>query len=84
MPPDTKAPPPRRLSNAQIEQQIQDKLKSESELANTNVSVKADGKSVQLSGTVDTDHQHDLALRIAAVYSGDRTVVDKIQVRRQT
>jgi hypothetical protein len=83
MPPDTKAPPPQGLSTAQVEQQIQDKLNREPVLANANVGVKTDGKSVTLTGTVDTDAQHDLALRIAQSYAGDRTIVDKITVRGQ-
>jgi hypothetical protein len=83
MPPDTKAPPPQGLSTAQVEQHIQDKFNSEPVLANTNVGVKTDDKSVTLTGTVDTDAQHDLALRIAQSYAGDRTIVDKITVRGQ-
>jgi hypothetical protein len=83
MPPDTKAPPPQALSTAQVEQRIQDKLKSEPALANTNVEVKSDNKSVTLTGTVDRDAQHDLALRIAQSYAGDRKIVDKIKVRGQ-
>jgi osmotically-inducible protein OsmY len=83
MPPDTKAPAPQGLSTAQVEQQIQDKLNREPILANTNVGVKTDDKSVTLTGTVDTDAQHDLALRIAQSYAGDRTIVDKITVRGQ-
>lgn len=42
IPPDTKAPPPRALSTAQIEQHIQDMLSSEPALANTNLVVKPD------------------------------------------
>jgi osmotically-inducible protein OsmY len=83
MPPDTKAPAPQGLSTAEVEQQIQDKLNREPILANTNVGVKTDDKSVTLTGTVDTDAQHDLALRIAQSYAGDRTIVDKITVRGQ-
>jgi len=83
MPPDTKAPPPQALSTAQVEQQIQDKLNSEPALANTNVGVKTDGKSVTLTGRVDTNAQHDLALRIAQSYAGDRKIVDQIKVRKQ-
>jgi osmotically-inducible protein OsmY len=71
------------LSTAQVEQQIQNKFNSEAILANTNVGVKTDDKSVTLTGTVDTDAQHDLALRIAQSYAGDRTIVDKITVRGQ-
>jgi hypothetical protein len=84
MPPDTKAPPPRGLSAAEVEQQIQDKFKSEPGLANTEIGVKANAKSVTLTGSVDTEKQHDLALRIARSYAGDRKVVDKIKVRGQS
>src|SRR5437588_6659102 len=50
MPPDTKAPPAQGLSSPQVEQQIQDKLNGEPALANTNVGVKANDKSVTLTG----------------------------------
>ena len=83
MPPDTKAPPPQELSAAQVEQQILDKLNGEPDLANTNMRVKADDRSVTLTGTVNTERQHDLALRIAQSYAGDRKIVDKIEVRGQ-
>ena len=82
MPPDTKAPP-QDLSAAQVEQQIQDKLNSEPDLANTNMRVKADDESVMLTGTVNTEKQHGLALRIAQSYAGQRKIVDKIQIREQ-
>lgn len=80
MPPDTKAPPPQRLSTAQVQRQIQDKLKSDPALANASVKVKADDKAVTLSGKVDTEGQHELALRIAQSYAGNRVIVDKIKI----
>jgi hypothetical protein len=83
MPPDTKAPPPQALSTAQIGQQIQDMLNNESALADTNLAVKADDQSVRLTGTVATEAQHGLALRIAQSYAGDRKIVDEIKVRGQ-
>lgn len=83
MPPDTEAPPPRALSTAQIGQQIQEMLNSEPALADTSLAVKADDQSVTLTGTVTTEAQHDLALRIAQSYAGDRKIVDKIKVRGQ-
>ena len=61
----------------------QDKLKSEPALANTKLGVKANAKSVTLTGLVDTERQHDLALRIAQSYAGDRKIVDKIKIRGQ-
>lgn len=84
MPPDMKAPPPQTLSTTEIQQQIQDKLNSEPALANTHVGVKTDDMSVTLTGTVETEEQHDLALRIAQSYAGDRKIVDKIKLVGRT
>jgi BON domain len=84
MPPDTKAPPPETLPSADVEQQIQKKLATEPLLAKTNLNASVDDKSVVLSGTVADERQHELALRIAESYSGDRRIVDKIQVRKRT
>jgi hypothetical protein len=83
MPPDTKAPPPQDLSASEVEQRIQDKLNHEPALANTEIGVKIDAKSVTLTGSVDTEKQHDLALRIAQSYAGHRKIVDKIKVQGQ-
>jgi hypothetical protein len=84
MPPDQKAPPPEALSPSQVQHQIQAHFQKESALANSNLTVKADDTSVVLTGTVESDVQHDLALRIAQYYAGDRKVVDKINIQRQT
>jgi osmotically-inducible protein OsmY len=46
-----------------------------------NLAVKADDKSVTLTGTVDTQRQHDLALSIAQSHAGDRKVVDQIKIK---
>jgi glucose/arabinose dehydrogenase len=80
MPPDQKAPPPQALSTSEVEQQIQEHFNAEPALANTNVGVKADESSVILTGTVDSDLQHDLALRIVRSYAGNRKLLDQIQV----
>jgi Flp pilus assembly secretin CpaC len=84
LPPDQKAPPPQALSTTQVELQIREHFNAEPELANSNVQIKADESSVVLSGTVASDVQHALALRIAQSYAGDRKIVDKITVRQQT
>ena len=81
MPPDQMAQP---LSTTQVQEQIQDGLNSEPALSNSKVSVKTSEKSVVLSGTVDSETQHELALRIAQAYAGDRKIVDKIKVQQQT
>ena len=83
MPPDTKAPPPQDLSDSEVEQQIRDKLNGEPALANTEIGVKIDATSVTLTGSVDTERQRDLALRIAQSYAGQRKVVDKIKIQGQ-
>ena len=84
MPPDTKAPAPEKLNSAEVQQQIQKKLTTEPVLAQTNLRVKVDDDSVVLSGTVDDERQHDLALRIAQSYAGDRRIVDNIQIAQRT
>ena len=84
MPPDQEPQPSQGLSTAQVQQQIQQGLNSEPTLANTNVSVKTDESAVVLTGTVDSEKQHDLAVRIAQSFAGDRQVVDKIKIRQQT
>ena len=83
MPPDTKAPPPQDLSASEVEKQIQDKLNREPTLANTEIGVKIDAKSVTLTGSVNTENQRDLALRIAQAYAGHRKILDKIKIQRQ-
>jgi hypothetical protein len=85
MPPDQEAPPEgRRLSTPEIHQRIQQSLNSEPMLRNSNVGVHVDENSVILTGTVDSEQQHDLALLIAQSYAGDRKIVDQIKVIQQT
>lgn len=81
LPPDTRAPAPGDLSNPEIEDQINKKLSTEPLLGEANVNAIVDDESVVLSGTVQDERQHDLALRIAESYAGDREIVDKIQVQ---
>jgi hypothetical protein len=81
MPPDTKAPLPQELSPAEMEQQIQTKLDSDPALSGASVKVTVDDNSVVLFGTVNSEQEHDLALQIAASYSGKRKIVDQITVR---
>jgi BON domain len=83
-PPDQEPQPSQGLSSAQVQQQIQQSLNSEPALADTNVGVKTDESAVVLTGTVDSEKQHDLAVRIAQSFAGDRQVVDKIKIRQQT
>jgi BON domain len=84
MPPDTAAPPPQQMSSWQVQQQIQDKLNSEPSLANANVKASVSDSAVILTGVVDSERQHQLVLRIAQSYAGDREILDRIQVQGQT
>jgi BON domain-containing protein len=83
MPPDQEVPP-QGLSNGEAQQQIQQGLKSELALRNSDIGVHVDETSVVLTGTVHCEGQHDLALRIAQSYAGNRQVLDKLKLRQQT
>ena len=67
-----------------MQEQIEQGLNSEPTLRSSNVGVDVDEDSVILTGTVDTENQHDLAIRIAQSYAGDRKIIDKIKLRQQT
>ena len=84
MPPDMQAPASETASAQQVEQQIMEKLGSEPTLAKTSVRAKVDDESVLLTGTVDTQTEHDVAVRVAQSYAGDRKIIDKINIRQQT
>ena len=83
MPPDQEAPP-QGLPTAEVQEQIQQGFNSEPMLRNSNVGIQVDENSVILTGTVNSEEQHDLALRIAQSYAGDRKIVDKIKLTQQT
>ncbi len=75
---------PRTLTTDEVRQQIERSLRSEPALAGTSISVTVDDNSVLLSGGVYSEQQHDLALRIAESYAGDRKIVDRISLRYRT
>ncbi len=84
MPPDTEAPQPEQMPSADVQDQIQEKLSTEPLLANADVNTKVDDSSVVLTGSVENAQQHEIVLRIAQSYAGDRQVVDKLEVRQKT
>ena len=51
-------------------------------LATAKLNTKVEPQSVELTGRVDIEAQHDLAVRIAKSYSGYKQVVDKIGVQQ--
>ena len=80
MPPDTHAPATPALSNSQVQQQLEKKIAEDPGLTGSNVSVTVDDHGIVLSGTVESEQQHQLALRAAQSVAGDRPIDDKIQV----
>ena len=84
LPPDTEAPPSESMSASEVERQITGRLNAEPTLSNTNLHAKVDDNSVVLTGTVDSEKQHQRALGIAQSYAGQRTIVDKIKLRQHT
>jgi BON domain-containing protein len=83
MPPDQQAPA-RPLSTPEVQQQIQQSLDSEPMLRGSDVAVHVDENSVILSGTVETEEQHDVVLRITQSYAGERKIVDKVKLTQKT
>ena len=84
LPPDTQSPAPQTMSSKQVEGQIVKQLRDEPGLLGTNVDATVDDNSVVLTGAVDTEMQHDLAIHIAQSNAGDRSVMDRIKVRQRT
>ena len=84
LPPDEQAPPPRALSTEEVQRQITMHLSSEPALERTNVDVQVSDNSVVLTGSVANEDQHDLALRIAQSYAGDRQIIDRVKVSEHT
>lgn len=84
MPPDEKAPPPHGASAKETEHRVQHALDSEPTLSKSHLEAKANQDSVVLTGTVATEEQRDLAVRIAQSQAADRKIVDKIKVRQRS
>jgi BON domain len=73
--------PPRDLSTGEVEQQIQEKLRTEPALSDLDLHSKVTDSAVLVSGTVDSEQQRVLAMRIAESFAGKRKLQDKIKVR---
>ncbi len=81
MPPDTRAPAPVEPTSAEVQQQVQEKLATEPLLEHLQLKATVTDTAIQLSGNVDNEQQHRLAVRIAQSYAGERKIVDKIKIR---
>jgi hypothetical protein len=81
LPPDTKAPAPLDPTNAEVQDQVQHKLATEPLLERLKLKATVTDAAIVLTGTVDNEQQHKLALRVAESYAGERQVIDKIKIR---
>jgi osmotically-inducible protein OsmY len=84
VPPESHPPAQSALPNSAIQKQIENKIANDPALHSVNVKVNVDESSIVLSGTVDTEQQHNLVLRAAQSFAGDRPIDDRIQVRGKT
>ncbi len=75
---------PEVLSSTDVLQNIQNAFDSEPALRGTDIGVNVNGNSVMLSGTLASERQHQIALQIAQSYSGERKIVDRINIRQQS
>jgi hypothetical protein len=70
----------KKPDDAKISSEIQDKFSQDSGLGAKQLSVKAEGGTVTLSGTVDNDAQRDAAGKQAASIAGVKTVINNLEV----
>jgi hypothetical protein len=70
----------KKPDDAKISSEIQDKFSQDSGLGAKQLSVKAEGGVVTLSGTVDNDAQRDAAGKQAASIAGVKTVINNLEV----
>ena len=84
MPPDTAAPAPpaAKPTSGEVQQQINQHLADEPRLKDTTVKFDVDDRSVVVGGSVADEEQHQLALRLARSYAGDRKVEDYVKVQQ--
>src|SRR5215470_7603974 len=84
IPPDTKAPAPGQISSADIQSELQKEFGRAALLKGQQLKAAVDDKTIVLTGTVETQEQHDLALRLAQQYASDRKIQDQIIIRQKT
>ena len=84
MPPDTKAPAHAQAASSDIEKELQSAFDQEPVLKGTNLKATADDDSIMVSGTVESEQQHKIALQLVQGKAGDRKIVDNIVVKKKT
>lgn len=84
LPPDTAAPPAAQVSSADIQDELQKEFGRASILSDQPLKATVDDQNILLTGTVETQQQHDLALKLAQQYTGTRKIVDRIEIHAKT
>jgi osmotically-inducible protein OsmY len=77
------AQPAAGLSNDEAQRELTKKFQSEDDLKGVPVQAKVADDQVTLSGDLTDMHQHDLVMRIAHSYHGERKIVDHTTVNGQ-
>lgn len=80
MPPDTSAPEHTKLTTAEVEQQIQNKLDDEPSLQGLSLLASVDERTVTLRGKVANDEQRNVAVRIARSYAGPKSSTTSLAI----
>jgi hypothetical protein len=80
-PPDVAPPQTERPSASSLETLIRERLAAEPLLKNAKLDVRVGSRDITVTGNVDDQRQHDMAMRIVQSNAGDRQVVDKMKVR---
>jgi len=83
-PPDTLAPAPQQLSNFEVKHQLDEIFAKDPLFARSNLNARVDSRRIVLNGTVETEEQHQSAIRAAETYAGGRKIVDNIVVLGRT
>ena len=77
----TPAPQTDSSANARIQDSLDDLLNSDLVLNGADVEVTVDDRSITLTGTVESNAQHQRVMELVAQYTRWRQVVDKIQMK---
>lgn len=67
--------------NSQIQNQVQSALKSDPVLSGANVQASVDDQSINVTGTVESEAQHDRVLQLLGPYMRYRSINDKVKVK---
>ncbi len=71
-------------ANFEVKHQLDEIFAKDPLFARSNLNARVDSRRIVLNGTVETEEQHQSAIRAAETYAGGRKIVDNIVVRSRT